>query len=251
LYFARAVDPTLLVALGTLGSAQAKGREATAAATVHVLSYCATNPDACLNYKASDMVSYIHSNASYLSKPKARSCSGGHFFLSDHHADLAQPPIHAPTSNGPLHTSSVVLCNVMALAAKAEVGALFVNAENGAVLRTTLIELGQLQPPTPLQSDNTTATGIGNASIRQCQSKAIDMRFYWVRDRVKHGHFLVYWRPGTENLADYFTKHHPTAHHHLVPNTFLHPTKWGARALFARSNGPHQSLRGCVVFAPS
>jgi hypothetical protein len=122
LYYARAVDPTLLVALATLGSAQAKDTEATATATVHLLNYCATNPDACLCYKASDMVLYIHSDASYLSDPKARSRSGGHFFLSDRPADLDQPPTKAPTPNGPLHTSSVILRNVMASAAEAEVG---------------------------------------------------------------------------------------------------------------------------------
>jgi hypothetical protein len=196
------------------------------------------------------MVLYIHSDASYLSEPKARSRSGGRFFLSDHPADLDQPPIKALTPNGPLHISSVILCNVMASAAEAKVGALFVNAQEGTVLRTTLIELGHPQPLTPLQSDNSTTTGILNASFLQRQFNAIDMRFYWVRDRVKHGHFLVYWRPGTaENLADYFTEHHPTAHHRLVQNTFLHPTKSGARALFARSE-PHQKLQGCVVFSP-
>jgi hypothetical protein len=140
----------LLVALGTLGSAQAKGTEATAAATVHLLNYCATNPDACLRYKAIDMVLYIHSDASYLSEPKARSRSGGHFFLSDHPTDLSQPPITAPTPKGPLHTSSVILRNVMASAAEAEIDALFVNAQDGTVLRTTLIELGHPQLPTPL-----------------------------------------------------------------------------------------------------
>jgi hypothetical protein len=238
LYYAGAMDPTLLVALGTLGSAQAKGTEATAAATVHLLNYCTMNPDACLCYKASDMVLYIHSDASYLSEPKARSRSGRHFFLSDRPADLDQPPIKAPTPNGPLHTSSVILRNVMASAAKAKVGALFVTAQEGTVLRTTLIELDHPQSPTPLQSDNSTATGIVNASICQRQSKAIDMRFCWVRDHIKHGHFLVYWRPGTKNLADYFTKHHPMAHHRLVRNKFLHPTKASARALFARSE-PH------------
>jgi hypothetical protein len=159
-------------------------------------------------------------------------------------------PNHRSRHPLPLHTSSVILRNVMASAAEAKIGALFVNAQDGTVLLTTLIELGHPQPPTPLQSDNSTAPGTVNASIRQRRSKAIDMRFYWDPDRVNQGHFLVYWRPGTENLADYFTKHHPTAHHRLVGNTFLHPTKAGARALFARSNVPHRSLRGCVVFSP-
>jgi hypothetical protein len=82
LYYARAVDPMLLVALGTLGSAQAKGTEATASASVHLLNYCAKNPDACLRYKASEMILSICSSASNLTKEKARSRGVlGLFFL--------------------------------------------------------------------------------------------------------------------------------------------------------------------------
>jgi hypothetical protein len=25
--------------------------------------------------------------------------------------------------------------------------------------------------------------------------------------------YQFYWRPGTQNLADYWTKHHPASHH--------------------------------------
>ena len=39
----------------------------------------------------------------------------------------------------------------------------------------------------------------------------MDMRFYWVKDRVKQGQFHVYWGPGYQNLSDYFTKHHSAA----------------------------------------
>jgi hypothetical protein len=30
----------------------------------------------------------------------------------------------------------------------------------------------------------------------------MDMRFYWIKDRVKQGQFNVYWGPGYQNLAD-------------------------------------------------
>ena len=50
----------------------------------------------------------------------------------------------------------------------------------------------------------------------------MDMRFYWVRDRVKQGQFIVYWKKGSENDADYFTKHHPPAHHRLKRSRYLH-----------------------------
>eukprot|EP00957_Ditylum_brightwellii_P190942 14539103-Ditylum_brightwellii.AAC.1 len=67
----------------------------------------------------------------------------------------------------------------MALAAEAELGALFVNAKEAAALRVTLEELRHLQPATPIQVDNSTAYGIINSSIQQQKSKAIDMQFYW------------------------------------------------------------------------
>jgi hypothetical protein len=41
-------------------------------------------------------------------------------------------------------------------AAEAEIGAIFINAKEGAVLRTTLEELGHPQPPTPMETDKTT-----------------------------------------------------------------------------------------------
>ena len=73
----------------------------------------------------------------------------------------------APTTNGPLHTASVILLNTMTSAVEVEVGALFVNYQEGTVLRTTRIEIGHPQHPTPIQSDNLTATGIVNSTIRQ------------------------------------------------------------------------------------
>ena len=50
----------------------------------------------------------------------------------------------------------------------------------------------------------------------------MDMRYYWVRDRVRQGQFLVYWKKGSLNRADYFTKHHPASHHMLMRPHYLH-----------------------------
>jgi hypothetical protein len=49
----------------------------------------------------------------------------------------------------------------------------------------------------------------------------MDMRFHWLRCRNAQGQFRYYWRPGTQNLADYFTKHHPTTNHKSVRPTIL------------------------------
>jgi hypothetical protein len=77
---------------------------------------------------------------------------------------------------------------------------------------TTLTELGHPQPPTPMQVDNTTAEGFANGTMKQKRSKAMDMRWHWLKDRARQGQFLVYYRPGKDNLADPFTKHHPPVH---------------------------------------
>jgi hypothetical protein len=110
----------------------------------------------------------------------------------------------------------------MSSAAEAEIGAVFINAKEGAVLRTTLEELGHKQPPTPMETDNTTATGYSNGTIKQKCTKAMDMRFYWIKDRVKQGQFNVYLGPGYQNLADYFTKHHSPAHHKRMREIYIH-----------------------------
>jgi hypothetical protein len=93
-----------------------------------------------------------------------------------------------------------------------------------------LEELGHKQPPTPMETDNTTATGYCNGTIKQKRTKAMDMRFYWIKDRVKTGQFKIYWGPGFQNLADYFTKHHSPAHQKRIQNIYIHadeqPINW-------------------------
>ena len=90
------------------------------------------------------------------------------------------------------------------------------------MLQITLAEMGHPQPATPIQTDNSNATGIANGTVYQRKSKAMDMRFYWVQDRVRQKHFIVYWRPGSQNLAAYFTKHFPAAHHQQIRPQYLH-----------------------------
>jgi hypothetical protein len=68
------------------------------------------------------------------------------------------------------------------------------------------------QSPTPLQTDNSTAFGMLNETIKQKRSKAMDIRYHWLADRVRQKQFDVYWRPGCENLGDYHTKHHSAQH---------------------------------------
>eukprot|EP00957_Ditylum_brightwellii_P054336 4116842-Ditylum_brightwellii.AAC.1 len=76
LYYARQLDPTMLIAIGTIAAAQSKGTEATAKAVEHLLDYCVSHPNATIRYTLSNMVLKVHSNASYLLVPEARSRAG-------------------------------------------------------------------------------------------------------------------------------------------------------------------------------
>ena len=199
LFYARAVDSTMLVALSAIATEQGTPTENTLTKVNQFLDYAATHPEATVTYQASDMVLAIHSDASYLSEPKARSRAGGHFFMSKEHKD--------PPNNGAVLNVSKVIKAVMSSAAEAELGALFYNAKIAVPMRRTLEELGHPQPSTPVQTDNSTAYGVINNKIIQPKAtKAMDMRFYWLKDRESVEQFKYYWRPGKSNLADYWTK---------------------------------------------
>jgi len=81
LYYARAVDPTKLMALSEISSQQSALTENTMKRVNQFLDYTWTHPDAIIRYRASDMILNVHSDASYLSAPKAHSRAGGYFFL--------------------------------------------------------------------------------------------------------------------------------------------------------------------------
>jgi hypothetical protein len=55
--------------------------------------------------------------------------------------------------------------------------------------------------------------GIANGSMKQKRSKAIDMRYHWIRDQIQQLNFSITWEKGAGNLADYFTKAHPVHHY--------------------------------------
>ena len=104
-----------------------------------------------------------------------------------------------------------------------EVAATFYNAKEVLPFRVTLAEMGHPQPPTPIEVDQETAIGFLKSTMKQKRSKAMDMRFYWVKNRVNQNQFLIYWRPGTNNVGDYVSKHHSPAHHQTMRPSFFKP----------------------------
>jgi hypothetical protein len=184
----------------------------------------------------------ILSDASYLSKPKAKSRIGGFFYLGRKTNSRMKP-----LSNGPLLCHTIVLKRVVSSVAEAEFEALFVSANEGTVTRTTLSEMGHTQDATDLTTYNTTTYGIINNTVQQKRSKAMDMRFYWIKDRVEQKQFKVGWATGNTNLGDNFTKHHSPAHHKCMRPYYLH----GKHSPMIRHDTKFTILRGCVDIPPS
>ena len=198
-----------LTAESSLAPQQVNLTEKTMGPCKQFLDFMATQEDAVLIYRASNMVVLaIHSDALYLSELKSRSRAiGQEMFMAGKDK--------IPINNGAVLNISQIIRAIMSSAAEEELGALFINAKTAISMRQTLIELGHRQPCTPMQTDNATSHALLNNKILPKALKAMDMRFHWLRCRDAQGQFRHYWRPGTQNLADYFTKHHPATHHNI------------------------------------
>ena len=67
LYYARAVDNTILLTLNNIAAEQSQATTDTERQIHKLLNYVATHHNASITYKASDMILKIHSDANYLS----------------------------------------------------------------------------------------------------------------------------------------------------------------------------------------
>ena len=74
----------------------------------------------------------------------------------------------------------------------------------------------------------------------------MDMRFYLVRNRQRQGQFRMYWKPGKDNYADYYTKHHPTPHHREWRKKLLTPPGDEVSNFVTCT----RDLRGCIEYYP-
>ncbi len=138
-----------------------------------LLNYVATYPNNGIVYRASDMVLCMHADAAYLNKTQSCSKAGAHIFLSE------DDP--SPRFNGMVLTIATIIKFFMALAAEAELAALFIAAREMVPHRQTLINMGWSQPQSSIQTDNSTTVGVTNKTIVPKPSKMMDMRPWWLR----------------------------------------------------------------------
>ena len=207
----------MLVALSAIASEQASPTRAKMKKVDQFLDYVASQKQAVLTYEASGMVLKVHSDASYLSESKARSRAGGHFFMSK---DVSYPP-----NNGSVLNIAQITKTIMYSVAETEIGAMYVNAREGVPARQRLNEMGHHQPRTPMQTDNTAAHSIITNNVQPKRTKEMDTPFHWLQCRDAQEQLIYYWRPGSQNWADYWIKHFPASHHINMRSELLTPAR--------------------------
>ena len=142
LFLGRTVDSTLLcpITISAIISQSSAPIDETMRHTLQLLDYIATQAEAVLTFNASVMKLAVHNDASYLSEFKARSRTGGHFFLLDETS--------VPGNSGAVLNIAHII--VMSPATELELVALCTIANKVVYIRIILEEMGHKQPPTPL-----------------------------------------------------------------------------------------------------
>ncbi len=83
LYYARAVNNKLLVALSAITACKSCATVAIKQAVHLLLDYVATYPSDGMIYQSSNMILCAHSNAGFLNETNSHSRAGAHIFLSE------------------------------------------------------------------------------------------------------------------------------------------------------------------------
>ena len=137
---------------------------------------------------------------------------------------------------GIFHTMCAILRFIITSAAKAELGALFLNCKQAIIFQLALEEMGHPQPPTTIHCNNSTAVDIAKNTVKRQQYQSMVMRFFEVADAIEQGKFDIKYYPGKENLAVYKSKYYIGAHHTAVHPWYLH--KLTSVHELARANKP-------------
>jgi hypothetical protein len=128
----------------------------------------------------------------------------GLFFLSSSPKTRPRHQIPTQQSHRPttIHVHSSIMKSVLSSATEAETGALFYNAKEGQISNHTRRK-GLPQPPNHIQTTLAPPVSPTTPSSNDDPRQLICNSTGSIKDRVAQGQFLVHWRRGVDNLADY------------------------------------------------
>ena len=141
-----------------------------------LLDYVATYPNATVVFRPSDTRLGGRSDASWLSESESRSRAAALFFLL-REDELSNPD----TINGCIDCFSTIIKSMVGSAFEAEYAAFYLAGQTAKDFRNILADLGHPQGQHPFSA--TTQAPLA--------SKAIDMRYHRIRERVDQGHFTI------------------------------------------------------------
>ena len=199
------MDNKLIAGLSAIRLQQAAATQRTNEAINKIMYYCTTYPADGIIYHFSNMFLCTHSDAGFHNERKGRSRAGAHIFLSENDA--------TPRWNGYVLTLAKIIKFVMSSASEAELGAMFITAQEMVAMRQTLQEMKWPQPKSPIQTDNSAAAGVVNNTIVPRKLKTMYRRLHWLICIESQGQFRYYWASGNLNWGGYSTKHHPPLYH--------------------------------------
>ena len=199
LFLARAIDVMSLCALSKLDTQQSAPTENTKSQINHFLRYMSTWSEPSVTFWQSEMILKIDSDGSHQCERNSGSRAATYQYCGNSNDDMI---------NGSIYAASTVIQTVTSAVAETEYAATYLACKPGSTIRDTLADMGHPQQATLVTCDNSAAVRIGNGLVNQKRTKAVDMRYHWVRDRVKDSIFKLVWTPGRASISDFFTKIH-------------------------------------------
>ena len=85
-----------------------------------------------------------------------------------------------PANNGAVLNIVQIIKTVMTLAAEAEIGAMFINAQEALPQQMTLVEMGHPQPRTPMHTDISAVNAVVTNNVQPIRTKAMDTILHWL-----------------------------------------------------------------------
>ena len=147
------------------------------------MDYAHTYPNVISRYHTSNMCLHLDSDVVYLIQHNTCSRGAGNFSLSNTYTSRSTK--HTPTPSGAILTKCNISNNTVTSAVEAKVGAIFNNDRAIVPIIVSLQEMGHSQGPAYINTDNNTSYDFLTSTIHQKNSKAFEMRFHWVRDRIQ------------------------------------------------------------------
>jgi hypothetical protein len=216
-WYAQWVNGTMLTPISSISTQQAKPTQAMMKRVQHLLDYAATKEPTVTTYHASDMVLAIHSNAGYLNEEGARSWARGHHFLSENVAN--------PSNDGTIYNKASIIKTVISTAAEVEIGAVYKCTQTGRRAKYFWGN-GAYSAPHPhpnRQFDSGWHHQLTSPTkMHKSHGHAVPLADDW---GINQKQFRFYWRPGTLQQGDNWTKHHPPSLHRQIRSEILPPYK--------------------------